>query len=204
MPTITSIKPQRNKSRVNVYIDEKFAFGLDMLTFLKFGLKMGTEISQEKIDNILKSGVFQDAYDKILRFASLRPRSEIEFNYWLKKHKIPESLHDAIKEKLKHLDLLDDKKFALWWVEQRINFRPKPKRVLINELKIKGIDKNIIEEVLSETNMDEYQMAKKYIAKRNHTWNKFSGLEKRRKIFSYLIQKGFDLEVIRNIVEDVD
>ncbi len=55
---------------------------------------------------------------------------------------------EAAIPKLIELDLLDDQKFARWWVEQRLRFRPKGNRALTAELLAKGIDREIISQVL--------------------------------------------------------
>nr|AKQ02902.1 recombination regulator RecX, regulatory protein [uncultured Microgenomates bacterium Rifle_16ft_4_minimus_37836] len=118
MPTITSIKPQKNKKRLNIYLDDKFGFGLDLESFVKFGLKVGQGISEEEIRKIVNESEFQKNYDKILKFGSLRPRSKKEYNDWLKKHKVHESLHAKLFNRLKYLDFINDKKFALWWIDE--------------------------------------------------------------------------------------
>ena len=51
-----------------------------------------------------------------------------------------------LKEKLVVLDLLDDLAFAAWWIDQRNTFRPKGKKLLVYELKQKGISGEIIQE----------------------------------------------------------
>ena len=139
MPTITSIKPQGNGKRVNIYLDNEFGFGLDLENYVKLGLKVREELTEEEVEKIRKEGEFQKTYDKILRFGALRPRSEKEYMDWLRKYKVPQSLHKELFNRLKRLDFLNDRKFATWWIEQRLNFRPKSKRVLIQELRIKGI-----------------------------------------------------------------
>ena len=136
MPTITSIKPQKNKKRVNIYLDDKFGFGLDLKNFMTLGLKVEQELSDIEITEILKKAEFQKTLDKLLRFATLRPRSEKEINNWLRKYKVHQSLVKDLFSKLKRLELLDDTKFAKWWVEQRVNFRPRAKRVLSQELRM--------------------------------------------------------------------
>jgi len=40
MPVITSIKAQKNQKRVNIYLDGKFSFGLDLENFMKLQLKV--------------------------------------------------------------------------------------------------------------------------------------------------------------------
>ena len=73
MPIITSIKPQKNGKRVNIYLDEEFGFGLDLENFVKLGLKVEQKLSEDEVEEIVKKAEFQKVYDKILRFASLRP-----------------------------------------------------------------------------------------------------------------------------------
>ena len=74
MPAITSIKPQKNGKRVNIYLDGEYGFGLDLENFVKLGLKVEQEFTDEEIEKIIKKAEFQKVYDKILRFGSLRPR----------------------------------------------------------------------------------------------------------------------------------
>ena len=40
MPIITAIKPQKNKKRVNIHLERKFGFGIELENFVKFGLKV--------------------------------------------------------------------------------------------------------------------------------------------------------------------
>jgi len=160
MPVITSIKPQKNGKRVNIYLDSKFGFGLDLENFVKLGLKVEQELSLEEIEKVIKKAEFQKISDRLIRFAMVRPRSEKEIHLWMRRKKVNESLQDDLFNKLKRFDLIDDEKFAKWWVDQRQHFRPKPKRMLTNELRIKGISKNIIEDVLEGTEVDEEKIAK--------------------------------------------
>lgn len=205
MPTITAVKPQKNKKRVNIYLDGKFGFGLDLETFVKSHLKLDQELSNEAIERIVKEGEFQTTYDKILRFASLRPRSAKEFKMWLVKHKVHESLYEELFTRLKRLELLDDKKFARWWLEQRLQFRQKSKKELVQELRIKGIDKQIIDELTGEivSRGDQISAAKKLLEKKSYKWKALPGFERRKKIFAYLSGKGFDYELIRDIVGEM-
>ena len=204
MPVITSIKPQKNQKRVNVFLDGKFGFGLDLETFVKHKLKVEQELSEDEVEIINKESEFQDVYDKILRFASLRPRSEKEFAFWLKKHKVHQSLHEGLFERLRHLDFLNDKKFAIWWIGQRQEFRPKSKRGLEQELRIKGIEKDVIDETLKEEEVDETSAAKRILKKKEYMWRGLHGFEKRVKMSNYLARNGYSWSVIRQIVGEFD
>src|SRR4030042_2523623 len=130
MSVITSIKPQKNNKRVNIYLDGKFGFGIDLENFVKLGLKVEQSLEDEEIKKIIKKAEFQKTYDYLLKFAMLRPRSEKEIKDWFRRKKTPERLYEDLFSKLKELDLIDDEKFAMWWVEQRLAFRNKFKRDL--------------------------------------------------------------------------
>jgi len=203
MPTVTSIKPQRNGKRVNVYLDGKFGFGIDLENFVTLGLKVEQELGETEVEAIIKKAEFQKTLDKLLKFATLRPRSEKEIRLWLRRKKVHISLFDKLLKKLKQLNLIDDKKFAAWWVGQRQAFRPKPKRILNNELRIKGIKQETINEVLGEKKIDEEKIAKELLARKAYKWKNLPGREAHRKMSQYLAGKGLSWEVIEKSVVEV-
>ena len=202
MAKITQIKPQKNNKRVNIYLDGKFAFGLDLENYVKLGLKVEQVLTDEEDEEIVRKAEFQKAYDKLLGFATLRPRSEFEIKMWFNKHKIHESLQDDLVKRLIKLELLDDNKFASWWVKQRNEFRPRSKRQLYSELRKKGMDKEITDQVLQETKIDEEKIAADLLKKREYKWEKLDKFTKRKKMSEYLARKGFDWGVIKRAVDD--
>ena len=201
MPIITSIKQQKNKNRVNVYLDDEFGFGIDLDNFVLLHLKVNQELTEKEVAEIVKKAEFQKVLDKLLRFAMVRPRSEKEITDYFRRKKVHDSMHEKLLEKLKHLELVDDAKFAKWWIEQRQAFKPKPKRILIQELRIKGIDKEIIDEVLGEEIVDEGKMARELIEKKMYKWKNLPAREARQKMYQYLAGKGFPWDVIQKVVD---
>ncbi len=200
MPVITSIKQQKKKDRVNVYLDDKFGFGIDLDNFVLLHLKVDQELTEKEVEEIVRKAEFQKTWEKLLRFAMTRPRSSKEVEMWFKKKEVHESIHPDLIKKLKHFDLLDDEKFAKWWVEQRQSFRPKPKRILNQELRIKGISKEIVDEVLGEEVVDEEKMAKEILTKKAYKWQNLEPRVRKQKISTYLAGKGFSWEIIEKVL----
>lgn len=200
MPVITSIKPQKNKDRVNVYLDGKFSFGIDLTNFVLLGLKIDQELSDKEIAQIVKKAEFQKTLDKLLRFATVRPRSEKEIKDYLKRKKVHASLFKELFNRLKRLELIDDFKFARWWVEQRNAFKPRGKKALFAELRQKGIDKEIIQRVLDEIEIDEEKMAKDLLEKKSYKWERLDLKTARQKKYEFLARKGFGRDVIGKVI----
>jgi len=190
---VTSLRPQRNNRRINVYLDGKFAFGIDLDNLVKFGIKIEKEFSRQDLDKIIHEAEFAKTYNKFLNFATLRLRSEQELFNWLKRKKVPVTIYKKLFNRLKRLGLVDDMKFAKWWIEQRLEFRLKSKKELKYELRQKGIDKNVITEVLVESAINEGEIAKKLLAKRR--------FKDTQKAFAYLARKGFDFNTIKSVLK---
>jgi regulatory protein len=202
MPKITAIKSQKSKKRVNIYLDDKFGFGLDLENFVKLGLRVEQELTEEEIKTIIKKAEYQKTSDKLLMFATLRPRSEKEIKTWFYKKQVPESIQSQLIDKLIKLELLNDEAFAKWWVEQRQSFKPKGKSALKAELISKGINRTIIDKVLSSSDLDEKGQARQLVEKKLYRWQGLPELERKKKISDFLLRKGYSWEVIKGILKD--
>ncbi len=202
MPLITSIKLQKNKKRANVYLDGKFGFSVDNFNLLKFGLKEGKEISEGEIVKIIKKTEGERIWERLLKFVSFRQRTEKEVVDWFERKKIPFVIGRRYLAKLKKLGFLDDKRFAYSFVEGRLSFKPKPKKILLLELVKRGVAKDTAEEVLNEFKFDEESQARNLLLKYKDRWRKFEPSVAKQKKARFLLSKGYSWELIKKIVFD--
>lgn len=201
MPLVTAIKPQKTKDRFNVFIDGHFAFGLDATNLVKAGLKVNQEITSAQAATLVKENEFQKSFDKALRFLSLRPRSEKELTDWFQRKEIGAEVQKQIIEKLRNLGYLNDREFAKWWIEQRLVFKVTSQRLLTTELQRKGVDREIISELLehSLTREGEVRMAQKFAEKKYKTLQGLPAVVVRRKLSEGLMRRGFNWEIIKAV-----
>ena len=197
---ITALKKQkRNSQRINVYLDDEFAFGLSR--FAAAWLQVGQELSPEKIQELQDVDAQEVAYQRALNFISYRPRSEAEVRKNLQKHETPEEVIIEILARLRQNGLVDDLQFAQTWVENRSTFRPRGRRALAVELRQKGITNEAIDEALRE--LDEDSLAYQAALKQSR---KYSGLEWqvfRQKMGAFLARRGFSYGVAKPVIEQV-
>ncbi len=202
MPLITSIKLQKNKKRANIYLDGKFSFSVDNFNLLKFGLKEGREISDKEVVRIIKEGEGERIWERLLKFVSFRQRTEKEVIDWFERKKTPFIIGKKYLSKLKKLNLLDDTRFAHSFVEDRLSFNPKPKRVLLLELIKKGVSKDTAEEVLNDFEFDEESQIKNLLLKHQNRWKNLEPRAAKQKKARFLVGKGYSWELVRKIVFD--
>jgi regulatory protein len=197
---ITALKTQkRNHQRVNVHLDGKFAFGLSMIAAA--WLEIGQVLGDDKIRQLLEADEIEVAYQKALNYLSYRSRSEREVSDNLRKHKFPSDVIQEVIDRLRRNRLVDDHDFARIWVENRSDFRPRGRRALSVELHRKGIQKDIIDEVLQD--LDEDELAFQAAIKQSR---KYQGLDWegfRKKMVAFLARRGFSYGVAVPIVKKI-
>lgn len=204
MPVITSIKPQEKNPQIfNVYLDGKFAFSLNAGTVVSLGLRVDKTLKEEEVEKLVKETEFQKVYDRVLRLIGIRPRSEKEIHDWFKKRKTNPIIQNLVLNRLKEQNLINDEEFARWWIDQRMQFRPRAKRAIANELAVKGIKKETREEALARAGVDERKIAQELLKKKVYKWKSLPGSEKGQKMSEFLTRKGFDWEVVREVVDEI-
>ncbi|KKS71145.1 MAG: hypothetical protein UV41_C0005G0001, partial [Candidatus Daviesbacteria bacterium GW2011_GWA2_42_7] len=84
--------------------------------------------------------------------------------------------------------------------------KQKGERALKMELFQKGIDREIIEKVLSEpfdSAQGEEDLAKLALEKKMKAWRNLPPQELKKKAYEFLMRKGFDYSVAKDAVENI-
>ncbi len=141
--TVTKIEPQKkNSNRVNIFLDGSFAFGLSNL--VAAWLQTGQVLSDKKIDELRLQDNQEAAFQRALHFLSFRPRSVQEVNERLSKAGYEPEVIEIVLNRLAESKYIGDIQFAQQWIENRAVFRPRSHRALQYELKLKGVQAEII------------------------------------------------------------
>ncbi len=91
-----------------------------------------------------------EVLDAAARFLEARPRSTAEVRRRLTTAGYRGELVDAAIVRLTELGYLDDAAFAQAWVESRDRAHPRGEHALRQELRLKGVDRGLIDGVLGE------------------------------------------------------
>lgn len=116
---ITSIKLNKNGKYVVTIDNEKYNLYQD--TILKYLLFSKKEIDNTLFENIIKDNNFYDAYYKIIKFVSIRLRTENEIRKKLNTLFILKKDQDKIINKLKEQGYLNDELYIKSYINDKIN-----------------------------------------------------------------------------------
>ena len=203
---ITRLEPQKKRSRrVNVYLDDVFAFGLEKDVVLEHGLHEGDELSNTLIEKVLGTEERTRAKQKALALLSYRARSVEELRGKLVEKGFSEDSIESTMEDLRRVGLLDDVKFAASFVHTQMTDKPMSKRMLTFELRKKGIEETVIEKAVEEEygSEAEVDVARRLAMRRIE---RFSGEPKKlkKRLVDFLGRRGFGWDVISTVLQEVE
>jgi regulatory protein len=195
---------KRDKTRVNVYIDEAFAFSLNLDDAAL--LRKGQELSDQDAARLRAGDSVARAVESASRFLAHRPRSVHELRHHLSDKAFDDLTIDLALEKLQTLGYVDDRAFAAFWVRERTAFKPLGARALRYELRQKGIDEGLIRDILADLDAEDaaYRAAQPQVRKlRGSTRRVF-----KQKLGGFLQRRGFaysDVEAtLRRLQAELD
>lgn len=201
MAVITKIESQKkNKDRVNIYVNNEFFMAIYAELVYSFNLKKGIEIDENKLKKLLKDEMYIKAKNKALNILSKADQSEKKIKEKLSSE-FEEDTIDKVIDFLKRNNFINDDTLAQKIVNTSVNLNKYGKNKIKQNLYIKGIDKNSIDDALSEIDDNiEYENAM-YLAKKRY--NRVKNEDKRKiyqKISQHLAYKGFNYDIIKRVL----
>ncbi len=148
--------------------------------------------------------LFDKYFNYSLKYLAYRPRSEKEIRDALKRRKATPDIIEKVIELLKEHRFVNDDEFTRWWIEQRVSFKPRSKRVLTLELKQKGISQETIEKYLvenEETAVSDLEQALRLTTKKLKRYSHLEKDELYQKLGGALARKGFSWDVIKRAID---
>jgi regulatory protein len=209
---VTSVEPQKkNPKRFNVFLDGQFAFGADEDLVVDYRLVPGKIIDPDDLDQILFDGEVGKLMERVYYLFNVRQRSEKELRDYLKnlsfkrKLKGSEEISGVVIEstidRAIQKGLVNDLEFAKAWTESRS--KKKGWKVIQMELTQKGVDKKIINLVKEQKNVgSEEKTAEAMLEKKIRLWKNLKPLEFKKKAYEFLLRRGFEYDLVKEIVEN--
>ncbi|MBA2396624.1 MAG: RecX family transcriptional regulator [Ktedonobacteraceae bacterium] len=202
---ITSLQTQAtNPDRINIFADEQFLLGVNALIVLQMGLEVGQDLSPTLLDQLRSEEALQKAVDRALNYLSFRPRSREEVKRYLRRKETPAELIGSVMERLDRLDLVNDRAFASFWIESREHFSPRGSRALKNELRMKGVEREVTDELVNDDKDEE--RALNAGKKKAFSLVRIPGIDYatfRTRLGSFLQRRGFGYEITARTVRNL-
>ena len=198
MGKITRLEVQaRHKDRVNLYIDDVFVTGLTLDTAVKNGLKIGKDVDEKFVVDMIFDSEKQSAFNKTANYMKSSIKTVKQIKEYLNKKGYDEAVINAVVEKLKEYKYLDDSQYVTAFVNT--NKSKYGVHKLREKLKQKGVaDANLSVLDDYEEDVDALKkVAEKYMSHKEKT------LENYNKLYRFLAMRGYNFDDINACVNEI-
>lgn len=201
---ITAITAQqKDPNRVNIMVDGKYRFSLDIFQVGELGVRIGKDYSDAELTELETESQFGKLYARTLEYCLMRPHSAKEVRDYLyrktrttrtrrrmtgeivERPGMPVAVTERVFARLVEKGYIDDDKFTRYWVENRSQLKGASRRKLQLELRAKGVDSSTIERIMAESERSDSDEIMKVIAKKQRLY------PDRQKFIQYLMRQGF-------------
>ena len=193
---LTAAEPRR-KSLTQLYLDGEAAVKIDTEIFVRSGLKPGDELTDEELHELIRASDARRAKEKALYLLEHRSHSKKELTDKIARTAASREAAQAAADRMEELGLLNDEAYARDLARELFTRRRFGKARVRQELRLKGIDSVLIDELLEE--YSDENMALENI--RAVLSKKYSGWEEDEKIcrraFAALQRLGYSYDLIR-------
>lgn len=195
---VTCIERQPRRKRLAAHLSDGRTLSLTADVAARFRLAAGSSVGAERLQQITEVQAREDAMAAALRLVAFRPRSENEMRRALTHRAIPAGLRDEVVSRLQELGLLDDRAFAASFVESRDGSSPRSRRLLAQELRRKGVPRDIAAE--TTVGVDDGDAAYRAAERKAGAMGALPYADFERRLGSFLLRRGFSYETTRSTV----
>ena len=203
MAKITKLEvQQRNKERVNIYIDDNFFLGVNAEIIYDLNLKKGDEVDEEKLKSLIDKEGLSKAKNKAMSILNRTAISEKKLREKLSDYS--DEIVDEVINKLKEYGFINDKDLARRIANDNSNISRFGKNKIRQNLYRKGISKDDIDEAVEEIDSNEQYENALYLARKRY--KNLKGEDNRKvyqKLTQHLAYKGFSYDIIKSVIQEV-
>jgi regulatory protein len=195
---ISKISEQvKNANRASVFVDGKYSFSLNLDQLLDTKLKVGIEIDEVRLKELVKLSEVGKLKMRSLEWLIIRPRSAKELTDYLRRKKVTSEESAELVTFFQKNNYQNDTNFAKWWADQRRS-KQKSSQFIRFELKTKGVSDDIIGEVLQDNTAYDNQSLRDLITKKRRQ----AKYQDDKKLTEYLLRQGFNYSLIKDVLAE--
>lgn len=210
---ITRIERQKKRpDRYSIYVDDEFLLGVNEEIIIKFMLFKGQDLTEEELEEIQSAENNHKVFLKGLNYLSYGMRSVSDMRKYLLKHKEDYQVKGSVDkvidwaiERLLSLGYLNDQNYAEAYVRSAASINSKGPSVIHRDLIGKGVHPDTIMSAMDEySSLEQIENIEKLAAKFTRTKTKYPPKMLKQKLYTYLLQKGYEGDMINDHLRTIE
>ena len=188
------------QDKIHISVDGEYSFTVDEAYFLSMGIYNGKEVDDNELEEIKQIVSVRRAYNYAVTLLSRRDHSERELTTKLSQKGYADGADEAIA-RLRDGGYVSDERFARLYVRELQTLKRYGKRRIEQELYRKGVDREIIREVLDETEFEQDELVSLIERKYGRYLCDEKGVQK---TVNGLLRMGYSYGEIRDALKQIN
>jgi regulatory protein len=193
----------RAAGRFDLLVDQQPVARLGIQGLERLKLRIGLPVDLRLAAAIAEEAMVSRAYDRAMMMLAARGRASGELKRLLVRKGEDAKVVDVVIERLTAAGFLDDDAFARQFTRSKTTGGISRRRIE-QELSRKGVDRSVAADAVAETfveeDVDESAAIERAAEKKLRTLGKVDEPTRRRRLYSYLARRGFDVDAINTVV----
>jgi regulatory protein len=190
----------RPHPRVSVFVDGNYSFSLSLTLSTSLGLKVGKVLTAQELDALHTAATLDDAKTAIYAALSRRAHSRKELSQKLQRKGFPKDIIDLALAQAEQQGFINDQAFAQSFIKKRLRHTPLGLRKLQVELHQKGVSPRTAKQALTHADLQADTLCRAAAEKKWKSLQKEPDAQKRRrKLFAFLLRRGFEWDTIARV-----
>jgi regulatory protein len=203
---ITGFKMQKGrKQAITVEFEDGKELQVDPELIVRFHLGVGMDLDEQFEQRLREENSRLLARRRLVAYLSARRKTTQEARLYLERLGFPATAVEYALEAVRELGLLDDAEFAQAYTRTQKKVAKKGPRAIEFELLSRGVSRGEAEEVVSRcySPQEQVHLAREIAEKRMSRLSSSTVAEKHRKLSQYLFRRGFDPEIVAEVVREL-
>ncbi|MBN1638507.1 MAG: regulatory protein RecX [Ignavibacteriales bacterium] len=196
------------KKKGNLYtiiFDSNDSYNVHLEIIIKNNLKIQDDVDNKFLKKILEENDLINTKNSALFYLARRQHSRSELFLKLMKKKYSKVIIERALNDLENSGFINDREFTKSYIQELVNKKREGINKIRNRLFSKGINKEIIDEELKNIIQTENILDNALILAKKKinilSKNNLSKEKIRQKLFSYLVAKGYNYELVSEIIK---
>lgn len=189
------------KDKIHISIDGEYRLTVDAVFWYGLGIKNKSEIGEEEFEELAETIMSRRAFNKAIDLISRREHSRKELIEKLNQRGY-QAVSDSVADKLQEKGYLNDERFAVMYAGELKNRKSMGKNRIKQELLRKGIERDIIENVIESIDENPIEEIIDILRRKYPKYN----LDEKNKTraINGLIRLGYSFSDIKKTLIEID
>ncbi len=180
-------------------VDPVGFIALDMAVCDEYGIKRGTDITTEKLAEVIDASYFSRAKRRALWYLEQRDLSKKQLIEKLSRS-FPETTAIKVADRLEELSLIDDARYASRLANSLVFDKKVSPKYAAYLMTTKGIDRETAREFTENIEVDQIEIIKDILSRRYQ--NRLGSEKELNRAIGYLARRGFSFSDIKTALKD--